>query len=190
MHGVAVMSGTVTAAASGPLIMENPAEAFASARLLNALQQNFNKRAQAATEAIQSGYQHEVTANTAFAEKWTAVKTNTAEAKDLLERTAGRIQSMRARIDAMIQTVVKAEQNAADPTGAAGYSAAYDALLRSYDNSARSATYGVNLLGEARTTLTYQSGIYGTTETVRSAYVGSDYHIIEIGRASCRERVC
>jgi hypothetical protein len=157
----------------------SPARLFGRAQLLAQMQQVFEQRASRRAQGIKVGYDQQINSVDLEANRWRTVRTGVREATDVLSKALGRIRGIRNNIDTMIRNVNKAEQREPDGAGPEVYAASFDSLLRGLDQLAADTSYSPNLLGVARQSLTYRVGINGSTATVASAYVGSDYYIVD-----------
>ncbi|MCG8510308.1 MAG: hypothetical protein MI741_13850 [Rhodospirillales bacterium] len=155
------------------------ADTYNNATLLTQMQKFYEQRATQQTNMITNRYDSEINAVNLEADRWRTVREGLQDARSVISEATSRAKSIRDTIENMILAVNKAGQNDDDVLGSEVYAASFDSYLRGIDSSAKGGTQSPNLLGVAKQELTYRAGINGTTVTVDSAYVGSDYYIID-----------
>ena len=155
------------------------ASSFGQANLLTKMGEVFEKQAEQRTAGITSHYTARINSVNLTKDRWTAVRSGIQDARSIISTTASKAQSILASIDNMITAVNKAEQNSDESYSAKVYAASFDAYLSGLDSTAKSSSVQPNLLGTAKAELTYRASINGTTTTINSAFLGSDYYIID-----------
>lgn len=151
---------------------------YTSAVLLARMGEAQQKKAELATQRIGDGYQTKINAVNRAADRWRTVKDDVGVAVTQISATVGRLKSLLARLDGLLQTVTKAGQASDQGTiNFAGYAAAFDAAVKGIAQEASKTRDGLNLLGRGEPTLTYNTAPTGTTASVQGANVGTDYTI-------------
>ena len=152
---------------------------FSRAQLVAQIGAFYEQRGMQRSERIAAEFGQKTNSLTRESDRWRAVRTDIQEAKDIIGGTLARIKSIRSNLNNMISNVNKAEQNSGDSTGPMIYASAFDALLNGIDSIAKNTSLSPNLIGVAKQALTYKVGIYGTTATINSANISSDYYVID-----------
>ncbi|HIJ45842.1 MAG TPA: hypothetical protein HPP50_06770 [Rhodospirillaceae bacterium] len=150
-----------------------------SATLFSRLLEAQQRQAELKTRVASGRYQSKINSSKREVGKWRTVKDDIATASSQIHGNLGRIKSMASRIENMILTVNKAGQPTEGTTNTDGYSATFDSYLKGLAKEADSSGKPPNLLGKFEPSLTYKTGLHGTTASVQGAYVGSDYYIID-----------
>lgn len=152
---------------------------FGRAQMLTQIQSFYTKKAQQKTTAITNHFTARINSINTEGDRWRAVREGIQEGRSIISSTLARAKTILNSIDTMIRTVNKAGQNSEGYTNSPAYAAAFDSYLRGLDSAATRNGTPPNLLGVAKQELSFRVGINGASETVNSAYLGSDYHIID-----------
>lgn len=153
------------------------ASSFDQANLLAKMGEVFEKQAQQKSEQINAHYQARINAVDLTKNRWETVQKGIQDARSTISTTTSKAKSILTNLDNMIDMVKKAGKNTDGFIQA--YAASFDSYLRGLDQTARVSTIEPNLLGVSKAQLTYRASISGTTTTVNSAFVGSDYYIVD-----------
>lgn len=153
------------------------AGSFDQAQLLSQMQQTFQQNAQKKTDAINNSYNADINSVNMTSDRWKTVRTGIQEGRSVVSNNLARAKQVLSALDSMIMSVNKAGNS--EDGYASAYASAFDSYLSGLDRTAGTTNTEPNLLGEAKKTLTYRVGINGTTTTVNSAFIGSDYYIID-----------
>ncbi len=152
---------------------------FGRAQLVAQIGAYYEQRGVEKSEQIAAEYGQKTNTLGRESARWEDVRADIQAAKDVIGGTLSRIKSIRNSLNNMISNVNKAEQNSHDPTGPSIYAAAFDSYLNGADSNAKNTSLSPNLIGVAKQELTYRVGIYGTTSTIASANLSSDYYVID-----------
>jgi len=152
---------------------------FGRAQMLVQIQNFYTKKAQAKTNAISGQYSAKINSISAERSRLQGVRKDVQDARSVLNGTVGRAKSILAALDTMIRTVNKAGQNTEGYTNPQMYAASFDAHLKTLDGNARRSSAVPNLLGVAKQEVSFPVNVYGSTQTVGSAFLGSDYYIVD-----------
>ncbi len=155
------------------------AAGFGQANLLAKMGEVFENQAVQRTNTITSRYTARINSVNLTKDRWETVRTGIQDARSVISTTSSKAKSILSSIDNMISAVNKAEQNSDESYSAKVYAGSFDAYLSGLDSTAKSSSVQPNLLGTAKTELTFRAGINGTTTTVNSAFLGSDYYIVD-----------
>jgi hypothetical protein len=152
---------------------------FGRAQMLTQIQNFYTKKAEQKTASITNRFTASINSINMENDRWRAVREGIQAGRSILSDNLARAKSILASLNNMISAVNKAGQNAEGYTNALGYAATFDSYLRSLDYAASNSTTKPNLLGVAKQELNFRVGIHGATQTTNSAYLGSDYYIID-----------
>ncbi|MBE0530765.1 MAG: hypothetical protein IH626_08050 [Rhodospirillales bacterium] len=152
---------------------------FGRAQMLVQIQKFYNKKAAQKTQVITNDYKAQINSVNADGDRWASVRDKIQETRSVIATTLGRAKSILASLDNMIRTVNKCGQNTEGYTNPQMYAASFDASLNGLDSTASRSSTVPNLLGIARQEISFPTGINGAKQTVKSAFLGSDYHIVD-----------
>lgn len=152
---------------------------FGQAQMLVQVQKFYNQKATQKTAAIGNEYAAQINSIKRESDRWSVVREDLREARSIVSDTVGRAKSIQDSLENMIRAVNKCAQNTEGYTNPQMYAASFDAYLKSLDGIAARTSDGTNLLGIAKQEVRFPTGINGSEYTVRSAFLGSDYHIVD-----------
>lgn len=152
---------------------------FGRAQMLVQVQKFYNKKAQTKTTAIANEYGAQVNSINAENDRWKSVRDDIQDARSVLSDTLGRARGILTTLDNMIRAVNKSGQNTEGYTNPEMYAATFDSYLKGIDSAATRLSTNTNLLGTAKQEVTFPTGINGVRQTVNSAFLGSDYYIVD-----------
>jgi hypothetical protein len=152
---------------------------FGRAQMLVQIQRFYNQKATQKSAAIGHEYAAQINSIKLESDRWNAVREDMREVRSVISGTVGRAKSIQASLENMIRAVNKSSQNTEGYTNPQMYAASFDAYLKSLDGMATRTSDGTNLLGIAKQEVRFPTGIHGSEYTVRSAFLGSDYHIVD-----------
>lgn len=155
------------------------AGSFDRAQLLSQMQETFQQNAQKRTNAISNSYNADINSVSMTSDRWKTVRDGIQEGRSVVSRNLARAKQVLSYLDNMIQAVNKAGQNSEGFATPQAYASTFDSYLKSLDKTAATSDVEPNLIGEAKKELTYRVGINGTTTTINSAFIGSDYYIVD-----------
>ena len=155
------------------------AGSFDQANLLAKMGEIYEQRGEQKVGEITNHYNARINALNLTNDRWETVRTGIQDARSIISSTTSKARSILTNLDNMIEAVKKAGKNGGGSLGTEAYAASFDAYLRGLDDTARKSTIQPNLIGTAKTRVDYRANIHGSTNTVNSAFLGSDYYIID-----------
>ena len=142
--------------------------------------QHFERRSEIEGGEIAGRYRAKINSTNFQADKWRDLEDDLQKARGDIKSVVGRIKSIKASIERMMEIVRNATNDEQADTNATGYARGFDSTLRGVVGKALSGRTGANLIGNTNAArLSYPTNIYGTTREVRGAFLGTDYHIID-----------
>lgn len=152
---------------------------FGQAQMLVQIQKFYNQKATQKTAAIGHEYTAQINSIKRESDRWDAAREDMRETRSVISGTVGRAKAIQTSLENMIRAVNKCGQNTEGYTNPQMYAASFDAFLKSLDGVASRTSDGTNLLGIAKQEVRFPTGINGSEYTVKSAFLGSDYHIVD-----------
>ncbi|MCW9035958.1 MAG: hypothetical protein OQJ97_17180 [Rhodospirillales bacterium] len=134
-------------------------------------------------EGIQADYGQQIGSQNREIEAWNTFKTDITGSQDFLSQTVARTGEIRTTINALISHVYEAQLNgitSADTWNTLAQE--YDALIRTWNNTANSNGRALNLIGEATVSdYIFETNIYGAKANVSHSDLTTGYYIIDSG---------
>ena len=161
------------------VLSSHSASTFDQAHLLAKMGEVYEKQGAQKAESISSHYSARINAVNLTKDRWETVRTGIQEARTAISTTNSKARSILKSLENMIEAVKKAGKTSDGTLGKDAYAASFDAYLRGLDNTAQKSGLQPNLIGSAKAKLDYRANIHGSTNTVNSAFLGSDYYIID-----------
>ncbi|MCP5366076.1 MAG: hypothetical protein H6907_18125 [Hyphomicrobiales bacterium] len=147
--------------------------------ILNQMQVAQERKLSLAVNGVQSEYQTKINVLAREEVRWEDVKEGTDDARAVFSGAVGRLESIRSRLNALISSVNKAEQESGTVSDLSGYGAAFDSILKGINDSTTKTRDNPNLISAKAASLTYVTSITGASLTVSSYDSGSSYTIVD-----------
>jgi hypothetical protein len=154
--------------------------ALGRAMFLAGMQDQFNKRLAAKTQAIESDYRQRTNSINLDVRKWRSFQTDLEKAKDVVTGALERLHGIRGLVDSTIKTVNGARLDPNVATQAEGYRATFDSYLKSIRSRAQSTDDVPNLLGDSgERQLQVPVSVHGASIGIAQSYLGTGYRITD-----------
>jgi len=155
------------------------ARSYASALLLLQLQLANSVDVARRQRVINASLNQEINSINYEGDKWRNLKTDLWDSVNFIQEAVTRTESIASRLESMSLTAYTAKNG--DSHSSWTYPIQFDVQLRGINSTAIDSRKTPNLLSTNDSDYSYETDIYGATETVEREFLGADYTITDSG---------